>query len=682
MNKLIGIIFFLLISQSVFCANNDAPIVTCLEVHQTGDVTIYWQSLDLSVHEFQIFYSVDNTNWSQVGTINSAGQSVQYTHISANANLESCYYYVDAIYSPTIVESSTTVNTIFLAVDNSIEGIATLIWNPVSATLPSGSSNNYEIYMSHHSNGFSGPWNLIADNVENTLYNYTIENGYCYDSLNFKIEIANTFGCSSISNIAGNWFSETIQPEKPIFDSVSIHGNGEVILGWEPSISADALGTVIYRFESGIWISIDTVFNNTISQYVDSDYIQCDNTFQYAIASIDSCGILSPGSYSTPLQPILLHQIDFDLCSATNSLKWEPYINANPEIDNYQIWASENNGTYELIDEISGITNYYNHINVQSTTDYDYYIRAIFGSFSSTSCIKSITTGSFTKPQFLYLANADVLVDNTVDLTIEVDLLPNSCSWEILRSNIQGGSQSVITTFDRSDISTSPYYHNDHTADGSSSYYFYYVVVYDSCGSESIRSNILKTIFLEGIQITPDEIQLNWNSFEGWDGDVGKYYIYRTTNDAITTIPYDSTDALTVEYIDDISSVSTSESKFTYWIQASENIQNSYDYKEKSNSNRIDFFRETEMFLPNAFRPDGNNNIFKPVTTGFGGSNYSLQIYNRWGQLIFESNDFDIGWDGNYNGKPAIQGTYVYILVYQSVVGDKKSQKGTVTLID
>jgi len=69
--------------------------------------------------------------------------------------------------------------------------------------------------------------------------------------------------------------------------------------------------------------------------------------------------------------------------------------------------------------------------------------------------------------------------------------------------------------------------------------------------------------------------------------------------------------------------------------------------------------------LPNTFIPDndGLNDIFKPE-----GSNlrfYQLQIFDRWGEIIFQSTDLNTGWDGTMNGQDAPIGTYVYKLLYR-----------------
>ncbi len=57
------------------------------------------------------------------------------------------------------------------------------------------------------------------------------------------------------------------------------------------------------------------------------------------------------------------------------------------------------------------------------------------------------------------------------------------------------------------------------------------------------------------------------------------------------------------------------------------------------------------IYVPNTFTPDRNgvNEIFKPVLEGFDENDYTLYIFNRWGELVFESHDMEFGWDGSYS---------------------------------
>jgi len=83
----------------------------------------------------------------------------------------------------------------------------------------------------------------------------------------------------------------------------------------------------------------------------------------------------------------------------------------------------------------------------------------------------------------------------------------------------------------------------------------------------------------------------------------------------------------------------------------------------------ITVFENYTLFVPNSFSPDGNeyNNLFKVSGYGIDPYNFLLEIYNRWGELIFVSKDPEIGWDGSYGNTGEISpiGTYTYKLNYK-----------------
>lgn len=90
-------------------------------------------------------------------------------------------------------------------------------------------------------------------------------------------------------------------------------------------------------------------------------------------------------------------------------------------------------------------------------------------------------------------------------------------------------------------------------------------------------------------------------------------------------------------------------------------------------------------YVPNAFTPDNSNfnEVFKPII--FQGDyleNYKLQIYNRWGELLFESYDYNVGWNGTYNNSISQDGTYTWKLKF-SLLGDVNIVEiiGNVTII-
>lgn len=90
----------------------------------------------------------------------------------------------------------------------------------------------------------------------------------------------------------------------------------------------------------------------------------------------------------------------------------------------------------------------------------------------------------------------------------------------------------------------------------------------------------------------------------------------------------------------------------------------------------------TELLeIPNAFTPndDGKNDVFLPKI--FGIDDMNLKIYNRFGQLVFESYNPSFGWDGKFQGAPQPIDVYAYTLIVKFADGRTESRKGSVTLI-
>jgi len=86
------------------------------------------------------------------------------------------------------------------------------------------------------------------------------------------------------------------------------------------------------------------------------------------------------------------------------------------------------------------------------------------------------------------------------------------------------------------------------------------------------------------------------------------------------------------------------------------------------------------FYVPNTFTPDNDdfNQYFRPIiSTGIVPSTYHLTIFDRWGEVMFESYDYEIGWDGTYGiGSTRIvpDGTYIWQISFRETMSDKRHQ--------
>lgn len=99
-------------------------------------------------------------------------------------------------------------------------------------------------------------------------------------------------------------------------------------------------------------------------------------------------------------------------------------------------------------------------------------------------------------------------------------------------------------------------------------------------------------------------------------------------------------------------------------------------------SKKVKIEPEYRFWIPNTFTPngDGLNDVFMPK--GIGWLNYEFDIYNKWGQKIFSTNETQKGWDGTYKGQPCEQDVYVYRITFINEVNSRgETHYGNVNLL-
>jgi gliding motility-associated-like protein len=118
----------------------------------------------------------------------------------------------------------------------------------------------------------------------------------------------------------------------------------------------------------------------------------------------------------------------------------------------------------------------------------------------------------------------------------------------------------------------------------------------------------------------------------------------------------------------------------TYWIKL---VVTTDKGCKDSSMKKVVIGPDIIIFVPDAFTPDNagpnENNTFKPYV--INNKTYQMLIFNRWGEKMFETTDLTRGWDGNYLGKPAQDGVYVYKMMVTSLEDKVFQYNGTFTLI-
>ncbi|GGK70855.1 T9SS type B sorting domain-containing protein [Rufibacter glacialis] len=200
----------------------------------------------------------------------------------------------------------------------------------------------------------------------------------------------------------------------------------------------------------------------------------------------------------------------------------------------------------------------------------------------------------------------------------------------------------------------------------------YQVAYTDSCRLVSPRSASACPALLTATLQPNGGVELTWKPYEGFPTGVGSQRLELLDEQGTV---YWSLPVTGHTYLD--AQPQEKYQRLTYRLVST--AQNA-PYESFSNTATVD--QGFQFRFPTAFTPnqDGLNDVFRPVGAPFA-SRFTLQVLNRWGQILFESKDPKAGWDGTHGGKPAPPETYLYRMEAVDVNGQKITQKGTVTLI-
>ncbi len=197
----------------------------------------------------------------------------------------------------------------------------------------------------------------------------------------------------------------------------------------------------------------------------------------------------------------------------------------------------------------------------------------------------------------------------------------------------------------------------------------YKISVTDSCDNTSPLSFETCPVFLTAADITETAIKLRWNNYMGWDNHGTKLFTLQWIDDK--GMVYRSLPLGLLQSFDD-QSEDTLTSLIRYRLMAEGLGEHDVSY-----SNIIERKQAIKLYFPTAFTPnnDGINDVYLPK--GRYVADFKMYVYNRIGQLIFFTDNFLKGWDG----EEAMAGDYVVNIEANDALGNVVTKKFVVTLI-
>lgn len=551
-----------------------------------------------------------------------------------------------------------------------INGDVQLIWSlPVNGC---GPFVNYQLFGSNNPNG---PYALIATitNQATTTYLHAGADG---NNKTWWYYMVSDFNCPGWAKINSDTL-DNLDPVSPPLDYVTV-ANGGVEIYWQSFISPETYAYIIYKDQGG-FNPIDTVYGLASGFYFDNNSTPGTKSETYTIAAMDSCGNTGP-FYALPHSTVYLTNNSGN-CTNRLNLSWTKYINWPDSVDAYGIFYSKNGSAYVLDQTLPADSTLFGFTNFVDGDSICIRIGAlhtngIIVSFSNPICLR---VNVVQPANFLYISNASVVSNTEIFVEWLPDTFADLESFEVKRSK-NNLAYISINSFPATYPIPSPMNFTDvnGTPDKSSNYYK--ISHTDSCNTET-ETGYARTIYLKGNAKPNFTNDLTWNAFEINYGIVDQYNIYKFEGGlwvVSATIA-----GSTTNYLDNISGQDGDGGIFCYKIEAVGSLAfpNGTNAQFSSFSNEICIRQIPTIHVPTAFIPSGVNNFFKPVILFDKPGTYRMQIFNRWGEEIFETSDINAAWDGSYKGQIVEQGVYVYYITFTGINNNLIERKGTVMLI-
>jgi len=374
------------------------------------------------------------------------------------------------------------------------------------------------------------------------------------------------------------------------------------------------------------------------------------NYYCFRLSAFDVCN-----GFNNYSNVVCSPKFNLDIQSGINKLSW---VTANTGIQSTEV---DRDGATHTI--IPGAPASFDDIDIECKTTYCYkIINRYAGGVRSESlqfCGKSFKINI---PPAITNASSVVTPQG---LNIEWIQEPGSAPTSY---NILIASDGQIFT----NLGTSPTTKFLHKGYSSESNFIYRIDYTDECDNKSPEGIVVSPIRMAGT-IDNNIVTLNWTEYQGWINGVSEYIIdkFDLQGKLIRSIHA----GINTTYIDD--EIDPNHQFVNYRIRAIANQSG----VTASISNTMDFIKDSKIFFPTAFSPNGDKLNDRFFVKGQFIVKMELSIFNRWGELLFTTDKKDDTWDGTFNGKPVAEDAYIWSALVTDLAGRTYKETGTVALL-
>lgn len=487
----------------------------------------------------------------------------------------------------------------------------------------------------------------------------------------------------------------------PVIVSVDVDVAGNIIICWDPVIDVDLIGYNVWTIDgstgANVLLSGPGLLAPTINCFLIPSTAASPGaqTVQVLVEAVIDCPpngtIFSPGLLSgVGFVNTVYLQTDFDKCTSSVDLNWNAFNAYSNPIVRYEVFVSINGAPLALAG--STFSTNFSYPGVINGNTYAFRVAAIenagLGPIESTSNMDTADVlTALISPTFNELNFVTVVDAQQVDIQFSIDTVADVTAYNIQRSDGDTNDFVTIETVVKFQGMDTLIDFSDDKVNTDTIPYFYRIEIINSeCGFNGNYSNVASTMLID---VTSNSLEafntITITEYKEWGLAILRYELYRALGgvwdpDPIATLrPFSN--ATTI--VDDVSGVSDGDGEFCYKVLAVRKNDSLEAFQSYSNESCA--LHTPLVYIPNAFAPDGLfNREFKPMLTFVNPSTYLLRIFNRWGEIVFETRDVDQAWNGRFDnsGEMSTTGVYFYVLKFNSADGLQSTKRGSITLVD
>lgn len=515
--------------------------------------------------------------------------------------------------------------------------------------------------------------------VYESLGEISIEKQFTEQMITGKKDIKFLYASTPLTCFGKQGISDTIRVDRtePTDMKISVVTveNGKVVIKWSKHPDSDIAGYELYKVDeqsTSIPI-IEKGKEETEHELSATEGDPQQSSVTVRIVAIDSCGL--KGTPAGTSSTIYTEVVNDDPCEDFVTVKWNDYVGSGWIKDYQEVVLMDDENNVLKTELVGAGLNEWTFTGL-SRGKYKVLVRERKQSgeniFTESNVVDINREGSVELDTF-YIDAVSIIGDAEVKVSWRVE--ETSLIESFVVSEHQASRAVVVGKLDYDDGKTQ-YDIRDDWKGGAQQYTVRAMGICGGSQSTSISQNMVLTATQ-----TPDTAMRNvqWTGYTEWAEGVEKYAIeyrdegnWRQVGESVSTLSFDHKESITKV-----------DSGICYRIVASGKVLEA-DVEAISNVACVEF--DFHGVLPNAFTPDlEENKIFRISAVNVEETESRLQIFNRWGQKVYDDiNPVSGGWNGNKmneDGKICPTGIYVYRLELR--MSNKKTYfyKGTISLI-